>query len=117
VEDPARIPQGKLMKLLPQTMDFITNLNRAALARVLYGKPLLKWPAVEANRRNFRDISDDVFDTVILPGLREKGLTAWVYFYNYGKDMCAQMSLQLDAFARARYPVLIMQGKEDRGQV
>jgi hypothetical protein len=27
------------------------------------------------------------------------------------------MSLQLDAFARARYPVLIMQGKEDRGQV
>lgn len=105
------------MKLFPQTMDFVTNLNRAALARVLFGKPLINWPAVQANRRNYKTISDEVFNSVILPGLREQGLTAWVYFYNYGKDMCAQMTSQLHAFNKATYPVLIMQGKEDKGQV
>ena len=98
-------------------MDLITNMNRAALARVLFGKSLLPWPAVEANKRNNRTIPDNVFRDVILSGLREKGLTAWVYFYNYGKDMCAQMSFQLEAFRRATYPVLIMQGNEDKGQV
>ena len=92
-------------------------MNRAALARALFGKPLLNWPAVQANRRNFRDIPDDVFNEAILSGLRENGLTAWVYFYNYGKDMCAQMTFQLEAFHRAKFPVLIMQGNEDKGQV
>ena len=56
-----------------------------ALSRVLVGKSLIKgWTNVENNRRNFQPISDAEFDAVLAPGLRRGGLTAWVYFYNYG---------------------------------
>lgn len=37
------------------------------------------------SKRNYQPISDEEFDTVLSPGLRKGGLTAWVYFYNYGK--------------------------------
>jgi hypothetical protein len=107
-----------MMKIFPQTMDWLFNLNRAALARVLYSRPLLTWlPNLKENGRNVVEISEKDFQEIILTGLREKGLTAWVYFYNYGPDLTNQMTSQINTFRKARYPVLMMQGKADKGQV
>lgn len=118
MEDIDRIPQGKMMKIFPQTMDWLFNLNRAALARVLYSRPLITWlPNLKDNGRNLVEISETDFREIILTGLREKGLTAWIYFYNYGPDLANQMTNQINTFRKARYPVLMMQGKADKGQV
>lgn len=107
-----------MMKIMPQTMDWLFNLNRAALARVLYSRPLITWlPNIKGNGRNAVEISENDFREIILSGLREKGLTAWVYFYNYGPDLTNQMANQIRTFENARYPVLMMQGKADKGQV
>jgi hypothetical protein len=107
-----------MMKIFPQTMNFIFNLNRAALARVLFSRPLLTWlPNIQENGRNVIEIPERKFQEVIVSGLRENGLTAWVYFYNYGPDLTNQMANQISTFENAKYPVLIMQGKADKGQV
>ena len=106
------------MKIMPETMDWLVNLNRAALARVLFSRPLISWlPNIKENGRNYIEISEKVFQEVILSGLREKGLTAWVYFYNRGPDLTIQMATQIQTFKVAKYPVLMMQGKKDKGQV
>jgi hypothetical protein len=118
VEDIDRIPQGKMIKMFPQTMDLIFNLNRAALARVLFSRPLITWlPNIRENGRNAIEITEKTFQEVILSGLRDDGLTAWIYFYKYGPDLTDQMVNQITTFEHAKYPVLMMQGKADKGQV
>jgi hypothetical protein len=47
----------------------------------------------------------------------QKLYTAWVYFYHFGLPMTSQMELQLAAFEQATYPLYIVQGAEDAGQV
>lgn len=117
VEDASRVPQGKLMKLFPRLMDFIVNLNSHALSRVLFGKTLINgWKDVESNNRNYQPISDETYRDIISPGLRKGGLTAWVYFYNYGKDICSQMEFQRRVLGEAKFPVYILQGAKDLGQ-
>lgn len=71
----------------PTMLFSIVTCFSHALSRVLVGKSLIKgWTNVENNKRNYQPISDEVFDTILAPGLRRGGLTAWVYFYNYGKS-------------------------------
>ena len=117
VEDVKRIPQGKLMKAFPGIMEFIANLNKAAIARSLFDKTIVPWKNLRLNKRNHREITDEVFSNIILPGLREKGFTAWVYFYYYGPDMCTQMEYQIELFRKATFPVYMLQGARDKGQV
>lgn len=117
VEDIDRIPQGKMMKIMPETMDWLFNLNRGALARVIFSRPLITWlPNIKENGRNNVEISEKDFQDIILSGLREKGLTAWVYFYNRGPDLTIQMATQIKTFQEAKYPVLMLQGRKDKGQ-
>jgi hypothetical protein len=118
VEDPARIPQGLLLRHFPRQMDWLVNLNPSAMARVLCGKTLMKgWTALNNNRRNSQEIDDKEFEELILRGSAPGAYTSWVYFYNKGKDMMSQMDHQLNAFKNhAPFPVYILQGKEDKGQ-
>lgn len=98
-------------------MDWLVNLNPYALTRVLFGKALLQSDALESNKRVHRPLSDEKFNEVIMTGLKSGGLTPWVYFYHYGRDMIQQMEYQIDVFQRIKYPVSMLQGYQDKGQV
>lgn len=114
-----RIPQGMLLRRMPVQFNYLISLNPFALARVLFGKTFFPfWPALHENRRNYQTISDEVFERDILSSISRDGFTAWVYFYNRGRDMINQMEYQLDVFLnKVSFPVYIIQGREDKGQV
>ena len=117
VEDPARIGQAKLFKIMPGFMEMLFNSNPYALPRVLMGRPLIKLPALLSNARTGpKGVSDEVFNTIILPGVAPNMYSSWVYFYHFGKDLADQMSLQLNAFKQAKFPVFMLQGDSDKGQ-
>jgi hypothetical protein len=118
VEDVNRIPQGPLLKRFPRQFDWLINLNPYAMSRLLLGQTLIKsWTALTSNRRNGKDIDSKEFEDVILSGSFPGAYTSWVYFYHRGRDMIQQMIYQINAFERARFPVYILQGQEDKGQV
>lgn len=108
-----------LLRRYPVEFNYIVNLNPYALARVLFGKSLIPWwRALDRNKRNSKAINDSEFQDVILSGINPNCYTAWVYFYNRGRDMISQMQYQIDAFVnKATFPVYIIQGRDDKGQV
>lgn len=69
VEDIDRIPQAQFFKYAPGFMDLLFNSNPYALTRILYGKPLVKWPGLLTNSRvGTVAIDDSVIHDVLLTG-------------------------------------------------
>ena len=74
VEDPGRIPQGKLHINFPGIMETLVNSNPYAILRVICGKPLIQLPSVVSNSRTGpKGISDDIFESILLPGISRSG--------------------------------------------
>lgn len=117
VEDPDRLPQAQIFMRAPEFADYLFNSNPYALARMLFGKPLLAWPGLLSNKRTgARPIDDDVFNEVILKQITPNCFKVWVWGYRWGFLMPQQMELQRAIFAAATYPVTMLQGKMDKGQ-
>ena len=74
VEDASRIPQGKLHINFPGIMETLVNLNPYAILRIICGKPLIKLSSVVSNSRTGpKGISDDIFESILLPGISRSG--------------------------------------------
>jgi hypothetical protein len=71
VEDPKRIPQAQFFLHAPSLMEALVGSNPYSLARVLFGKPLVSWPGLVANKRiaNEAALPAEKFRDVILTGL------------------------------------------------
>jgi len=118
VEDPDRLPQAQIFMRAPEFADRLFNSNPYALARMLFGKPLLSWPGLLANKRTgAKELDDDVFREVILNQITPNCFKVWVWGYHFGFKMQPQMELQRAIFAAATFPVTMLQGRMDKGQV
>jgi pimeloyl-ACP methyl ester carboxylesterase len=115
-EDGKRIPQGKIIRKIPDVVKYITNKYPFIVTDILFNKTNITNNLFYRNKRIDKDIDYATYHSLILNQLTNNLGVMWKILYSLGIDLPNQLDLQRKIFFNLKIPVYILQGEHDPGQ-